>query len=742
MKLGKRPPRIVPLVILIAMVLPMVTSRAQPSADMVNTSFTAQDFRSIAPQGFGDRQNSYAWSMAWFKGKLYVGTGRATQCVQMATLSLFYPFLHYPPLDPDVECTPDKTDLPLQAEIWRWTPETGTWERIYQSPNDVPIPGVAGKFVARDIGYRDMLVFTEPDGTEALYVSGVSARSMYPGIAPPRILRSIDGVTFNPLPQDPGTFLGSTKANGFRDLAAFKGRLYIVASLGYLGHGPVYEATHPAGGNNNFQQITPDGMTQYEMAEYNNHLYLGGAAKEQGYTVWKTDASGPLPYTFTPVISDGAYMPRNPSLSIVSMYVFHNRLYIGTDRPAEIVRINPDDTWDLIVGTPRDTPVGRKEPLSGMSVGFDWHFNFHIWRMQQHDGVLYVGTFDQTTHWNPIPILGRLLEPQMGFDFYSTTDGIHYTPITVKGFDQKFDVGVRSFASTSHGLFVGIVNVSYGLKILRAGSSRWDVYLPAVGSTSGRASSSTGSRATANSGATTNVARPPLILQAERKRGKIVLSWDAPPAATRYRIFRSTYVFHSAESVITSEMSMLDGASLPITATLDMPTLISDEELGFWEPGPFTEIGTTQQPFFVDRTIKPGPIYQYYVVAENNQATYTQRSTLVRTPVLVTAPSIADLRTTLDEWSQHSQVTHHGVKTVVLPALADMQALLQDGQLGDAAARLQRLQETLTDNSGVLEPWRTVDLQLLLAQLRRRIELARQGILAPTDLLQPPTGTP
>jgi hypothetical protein len=32
----------------------------------------------VAPQGFGDRQNSQAWSMAWWRGRLYVGTGRAT----------------------------------------------------------------------------------------------------------------------------------------------------------------------------------------------------------------------------------------------------------------------------------------------------------------------------------------------------------------------------------------------------------------------------------------------------------------------------------------------------------------------------------------------------------------------------------------------------------------------------------------------------------------------------------------
>ena len=41
------------------------------------------------------RQNSHSWSMAWWKGKLYVGTGRSTLCVQQATLAFFYPDQNY-----------------------------------------------------------------------------------------------------------------------------------------------------------------------------------------------------------------------------------------------------------------------------------------------------------------------------------------------------------------------------------------------------------------------------------------------------------------------------------------------------------------------------------------------------------------------------------------------------------------------------------------------------------------------
>src|SRR5687768_8374299 len=69
-------------------------------------------------QGLGDRQNSWAWSMAWYKGKLVVGTNRSYDCMVQASIHRFFFFIPYPPWDPDESCTPDYHDLPLRAEIW------------------------------------------------------------------------------------------------------------------------------------------------------------------------------------------------------------------------------------------------------------------------------------------------------------------------------------------------------------------------------------------------------------------------------------------------------------------------------------------------------------------------------------------------------------------------------------------------------------------------------------------------
>ena len=166
-------------VFLLALSLPFAQPTAaappQPPAGVRSLS-------EAAPQGFNDQHNGFAWSMTWWRGHLYVGTGRDFACWQAGVRAAVFPGLASficSPRQPTAVCTADPADLPLQAEIWRWTPETDTWERVYQSPVDVPVPGQPGTFIAHDTAYRGMLVFTEPDGTEALYVTAISPRALF-----------------------------------------------------------------------------------------------------------------------------------------------------------------------------------------------------------------------------------------------------------------------------------------------------------------------------------------------------------------------------------------------------------------------------------------------------------------------------------------------------------------------------------------------------------------------------------
>ncbi|HTQ00100.1 MAG TPA: hypothetical protein VMN56_12290 [Casimicrobiaceae bacterium] len=112
-----------------------------------------EDFKLMASEGFtkaidgphpeGGTQNDYAWSMAWFKGKLYVGTGRFQ--------------------------ANGASRVPTAAQIWAYTPggadgASGTWALAFTAPQVVGVP--------REVGYRWMTQCSL-HGRDYLFVSTI-----------------------------------------------------------------------------------------------------------------------------------------------------------------------------------------------------------------------------------------------------------------------------------------------------------------------------------------------------------------------------------------------------------------------------------------------------------------------------------------------------------------------------------------------------------------------------------------
>jgi hypothetical protein len=442
-----------------------VRGRAGDSSRLLQAS----QFARINRPGFGDPWNTYPWSMLWWRGKLYVGTNRAFTCVEYFHLHTALPNVQrYPPrFDPDVRCPQSPYDLPLQAEIWCYTPESGAWECVHQSPNDVAVPDEPGRLTARDIGYRGMLAYTEADGTEALYVAGVSPRALDRRLPGPRLLRSTDGYTFSPVPSDPGTVLGDLPTLGFRSMANHKGRLY-VTSGNLFGDGVLLESDNPASGNDAFRLVLPSGVRVNEVVSFNGFLYLGLRHRIKGYAIARIDASGKPPYALTTVVPYGAFRRALRATSVIHMHVFKGCLYAATDGPAEVVRVYPDDQWDLVVGEPRRTPVGRKYPLSGLGDGFGDPLAFEIVRMQEHEGWMYIGTSKYAGKLRNWPLVGFLLESHFGFDLFATNDGTRFESISRSGLDDATSFSIRTFASTPPGLFLGVNNERVGAIIYLA----------------------------------------------------------------------------------------------------------------------------------------------------------------------------------------------------------------------------------------------------------------------------------
>lgn len=459
----------------------------------VKPGLSRSDFKLVAFGGFGDGCNSYTHSMAWFNNRLFVTTMRNNFALMRSKLSLG---LHTWP----VETPTDPFELDMRAEIWSYDPLTDIWRRVLKAPM---IMGSHGKPIARDISYRSIAIFQDPGSSRpALYI-GTWSPARGPG---PLILRTVDGEHFEPT-CEPG--LVGLPVTTIRALVPFKGRMFTTpagsrgGNTNVSGHAVIYESSDPANGG--WEAVSDFGFgdlgnkSLHEICAFGDHLYVG-TLNHSGFQIWRSTCEGPRPYEWEQVIECGAW--RGPLNQIaLSMLPFNGALYIGSgiqgggvDKPnrigpgaSEMIRVHPDKSWDLIVGTPRDTPDGRKEPLSGRGPGFDKLFNGYFWRMCIHDGWLYMGTFEWSSvlayvkRSNYTGVFGRVLghvgpdnvlKYQSGFELYRSNDGENWVPVTNNGMGNPYNMGLRTLESTPYGMFIGTAN-PWGPKIMPLGGDEF-----------------------------------------------------------------------------------------------------------------------------------------------------------------------------------------------------------------------------------------------------------------------------
>lgn len=674
---------------------------------------TAENFTYDIPRGFGDRNNSWAQSMVWWQNHLYVGTGRQAFCGSMFAIWEFATglfgqqfadtWLPYPPLDTEMSCAPDGADLSLQAEIWRWSPDSG-WLRVFQSPLDLDNPGPGaglpprtGKKLPYEISIRGLTPHVEPDGTQALYAFGVNSTIMWDRskLPPPRILRTTDGLNWAPVPQTPGTFLWDLPFNpdhsSFRSPVSYAGKLFVLNGP-VFGQGSLIASADPAKGDDAWFLAGPPELVFYEMTAFNGWLYLGTFNPfGGGYSIVKTRAEGTPPFQFITVIPRGAYHPdpQRPSKSVVSMHVYNGRLYVGTATHTEIIRINPDDSWDLVVGSPRQVPLPDgttewKYPISGLDAGFGHSLNDHAWQMDDPFRFLYVGTYNASIASKDDPIHGPLLNHNMGAHLYRSPDGWYYSAITTDGFSHlqdphggRYDYGIRTMASTPHGAFFGTANDHYGLTILRA--------------------------ATRGS----NAPDPPERLEVEPTRaGGALLSWRAAPQA-KYRVLRALIHRILVRDDLNFEAwNGIFGNKIPDTYV-----------------GPYEQIGTTEDPFYVDATVEDGKRYMYYVVREY-QGRVSDQSNLVAFPLNTPPVTFAQLLRDVDRWEARGRFAN------AQSGPGTLRAQLREALALAAGCRLEQAISALNPSRAsnyLVEP-ESIDLEILLSKLRRRLSLAQRPL--------------
>jgi hypothetical protein len=431
-------------------------------------------------------------------------------------------------------------------------------------------------------------------------------------------------------------------------------------------------------------------MQVFEMETFNGTLYVGNGASTGGYSVWKVSNTSTLPYGFTPVVTAGA--GRGSAItSVVSMHEFENRLYVGSSGwgvfpNSELIRINPDDTWDVVVGNPRTVSGSSKAPISGLNDGYGNILNAHFWRMETHNGVLYVGTNDASWGLRNSEPWATLLAPEFGFDLFGSCDGQYWFTVTRDGFgDGRWNFGARTMVSTSGGMYLGTANHVEGTSVWLGNASP-------CGTEAGELLNSPSRRTASPSGSASTAAppkpvgpplAPPTRLLTDVRPCGTALTWDRTPGATRYRILRADYRTAGFGGALSP---LLSGELSP--ELLKQATRAGSGDQRLWVAGQYTSIGTTTKRYFVDRTAKRGARYNYEVVAEGPGGQVSGPSNMATVPAPTTKATFGALNTAIRRLIATSDQKQSGssarVRTKVLSLASAARASWQ--QAGPAAS--------------------------------------------------------
>ncbi len=452
-------------------------------------------FRRVAAGGFGDGRNSYAYGYAWYDGHVYIGTNRDLLVMAKTRFRYTVPSVIWP-----VEVPTDFNTADRGGQIWRYNPQTDVWQCVYRSPI---VAGLEGRTVPLAAGFRNLCVFQgRSDPRPALYTIP-SCGSFGKG---PVMLRSIDGVHFEPITEQ-GMGLGDPNVTAFRSLLVFQDRLFTTPA-GSRGGDPnvsyfasILCTEDPLSGRwertnvGSFGDPTNYGI--YDMCVAGDWLYAGTMNIREGCQLWKTRAEGKPPFHWVKVFDRGADRGIL-NQGVVCLCAYGDAVYLGTgiqnggfDRvnnvgpdAAEVIRVFPDDTWELVAGTPRMTRQGLKVPVSGLTAGFGNPFAGYVWRMCAHEGAIYVGTYDGSSMLRYAELdarAQRIFDPATmehfmrfrgGCELWRSADGNHWSPVTRNGFGNPNNWGIRTLLSTPAGLFVGTAN-PFGPRSALRGIGGW-----------------------------------------------------------------------------------------------------------------------------------------------------------------------------------------------------------------------------------------------------------------------------
>lgn len=407
----------------------------------------AESWEQVVTKGFGEPSNDYAWSMAVFKGKIYIGT-----------LNFF-----------------------KGGEIWRSsTGDPGNWQKVYNSPSSL----------FSNIGVRHLYV----DGDEVMYACTVNANGA-------EILRTTNGQRWIAVEN-----LGKRDNAAFRCMIRFGDYLYAGAGSNeaqlyrskdgfnwqVVNANPSFTSTKVSDPNSG-SEVTNNTMIG-ELEVFNDQLYVFTWTREVRYrdivehmlglTIdtpsrsnpsWSDlSRSDPSPGAFEvwrsrdgvnwekvvgkddPYGNGMGFCLRDPDAgmdndAIISTAVFRGQLYAGTlnsHADTAIWRTSDGTQWTKVLDF---FDLGEKA-------------NYYVWRMIQFQDKLFIGTMNVGPSKENPDVTGSQIWAS------ETGDSGTFYNLVHNGFDGETwsdganveipkNIGIRTFGIFHDTLFAGTATI-------------------------------------------------------------------------------------------------------------------------------------------------------------------------------------------------------------------------------------------------------------------------------------------
>lgn len=171
----------------------------------------------------------------------------------------------------------------------------------------------------------------------------------------------------------------------------------------------------------------------WDIIEYNGYLYvtvvtdksIDGKINKQGFAMYRGEKDESGDFSWTQVIGDNGTSGYDFGLGIdysmsCNMWVFDDHLYLGTynDPMLDLAEIPASGNFELLyndldhsiylyrmdeneqfeqIGGKNDNPYFPDGPIGNLGAGLGNNSNQYVWRYGDHNGELYIGTYDTST---------------------------------------------------------------------------------------------------------------------------------------------------------------------------------------------------------------------------------------------------------------------------------------------------------------------------------------------------------